>query len=41
MNKVEYPAEFLNQANLIFGNYENNDKGTLQPLEAVVYEETI
>ncbi len=39
LNKVEFSAEFLNQSNLIFGNYESNDKGILRPLEAVVYEE--
>lgn len=41
LNKISYPAEFLKNAEKVFGNYEENNKGELQELEAVVYEEVI
>ncbi len=39
LNKISFDAEFLNSAKKIFGNYETDEKGILQPSEAVVYEE--
>ena len=41
LSKVEFKPDFLRDANFIFGNYENNEKGTLRPVEAVIYEEMI
>ena len=39
LDEVNFSAEILGQSKFIFGNYENNVKGTLKPLEAVIYEE--
>ncbi|MBQ9441760.1 MAG: hypothetical protein IJU55_01945 [Selenomonadaceae bacterium] len=39
LNKISFDAEFLKSAKKIFGNYETDEKGILQPSEAVVYEE--
>ena len=39
LDEVKFSAEFLSQAKLIFGNYENHDAGILRPLEAVIFEE--
>lgn len=39
LNKISFDAEFLKSAKKIFGNYEIDEKGILQPSEAVIYEE--
>ena len=39
LNKISFDAEFLKSAKKMFGNYETDEKGILQPSEAVVYEE--
>ena len=39
LDEVKFSAEFLSQAKLIFGNYENPCVGILRPLEAVIFEE--
>lgn len=39
LEKISFDAEFLKSAKKIFGNYETDEKGILQPLEAIVYEE--
>lgn len=39
LNEIAFSAEFLNSAKKIFGNYDSDNKSTLRPLEAIVYEE--
>ncbi len=41
LNEVKFQADFLKNANLIFGNYQENEKGILRPLEAVIFEEAV
>ena len=41
LDEVKFPAEILSQAKFIFGSYDKNKIGVLQPLEAVIYEEAI
>ncbi len=41
LNDVGIPMEFLNGARLILGSYTTDFRGTLRPLEAVIYEEEL
>ena len=40
LDEVKFPAEILSQAKFIFGNYSSTKKDTLQPLEAIIYEDS-
>lgn len=41
LDKVNFHINYFSQPKFIFGNYEKNSFGILQPLEAVIYEENL